>query len=59
MSLKLITDTAIVAGIVYAIAMLIFSLDQLLTTGVIDGGALIATCGVISGVVIAALNSRN
>ena len=56
---KLITDTAIVAGIIYAIAMLMFSIDQLITTGAIDGGAVIAACGVISGVVIAALNAKN
>ncbi len=56
---KILTDTAIVAGIIYAIAMLLFSLDQLLTTGAVDGGALIAAGGVFSGVVIAALNAKN
>lgn len=56
--IKLITDTAIVAGITYAVAMMIFSLDHLLSTGEIDGGVLIAVAGLVSGVVIAILNRR-
>ena len=58
MTLKLITDTAIVAGVFYAIAMLIFSLEKYFTTGSLDGGAFIAASGVVSGVVIAVLNAK-
>lgn len=56
--LKIITETTILAGVFYAVGMLIFSLENYFTTGQIDGGAFIAAAGVGSGVVIAALNAK-
>lgn len=56
--IKLLTEALIVAGVFYAIAMLVFSLEHYFTTGDLDGGAFIAVAGVISGVVIAVVNEK-